>query len=67
MYSAGASGRLELHIKQKSYRTATGGRLHVLGELSISLAKGEVGAPVGPSGCDKTTLLRIIMGLDRDF
>ena len=67
MYPAGASGRLELHIKQKSYRTATGGRLHVLGELSISLAKGEVAALVGPSGCGKTTLLRIIMGLDRDF
>jgi ABC-type nitrate/sulfonate/bicarbonate transport system ATPase subunit len=67
MYPAGASGRLELHIKNKSYRAATGGRLHVLGELSIMLAKGEVAAVVGPSGCGKTTLLRIIMGLDRDF
>jgi ABC-type nitrate/sulfonate/bicarbonate transport system ATPase subunit len=67
MYPAGASGRLEIRIKQKSYRAVTGGRLHVLGELSISLAKGEVAALVGPSGCGKTTLLRIIMGLDRDF
>jgi len=67
MYPAGASGRLELRIKHKSYRTATGGRLHVLGGLSIALAKGEVAALVGPSGCGKTTLLRIIMGLDRDF
>jgi ABC-type nitrate/sulfonate/bicarbonate transport system ATPase subunit len=67
MYPGGASGRLELHIKQKSYRTAAGGRLHVLGELSIALAKGEVAALAGPSGCGKTTLLRIIMGLDRDF
>jgi len=67
MYPAGASGRLEIHIKQKFYRAATGGQLHVLGELSISLAKGEVAALVGPSGCGKTTLLRIIMGLDRDF
>jgi ABC-type nitrate/sulfonate/bicarbonate transport system ATPase subunit len=67
MYPAGASGRLELHIKQKSYRTAAGGRLHVLGELSIALAKGEVAALVGPSGCGKTTLLRTIVGLDRDF
>jgi len=67
MYPAGVSGRLELHIKNKSYRAATGGRLHVLGELSITLAKGEVAALVGPSGCGKTTLLRIIMGLDRDF
>ncbi|MFZ1149725.1 MAG: ATP-binding cassette domain-containing protein, partial [Xanthobacteraceae bacterium] len=67
MYPAGASGRLEIHIKHKSYRAATGGRLHVLGELSFALAKGEVAALVGPSGCGKTTLLRIIMGLDRDY
>jgi NitT/TauT family transport system ATP-binding protein len=67
MYPAGASGRLELHIKQKSYRAATGGRLQVLGAISIVLSKGEVAALVGPSGCGKTTLLRIIMGLDRDF
>ena len=67
MSPAGALGRLELHIKKKSYRTAAGGRLHVLGELSIALAKGEVAALVGPSGCGKTTLLRIITGLDRDF
>ncbi|MGC2079821.1 MAG: ATP-binding cassette domain-containing protein [Xanthobacteraceae bacterium] len=67
MYPVGASGRLELHIKQKSYRAATGGRLQVLGEISIALSKGEVAALVGPSGCGKTTLLRIIMGIDRDF
>jgi NitT/TauT family transport system ATP-binding protein len=67
MYPAGASGQLELHIKHKSYRAATGGRLQVLGEISITLPKGEVAALVGPSGCGKTTLLRIIMGVDRDF
>jgi len=39
----------------------------VLGDLSITLANGEVAAIVGPSGCGKTTLLRIIVGLDRDF
>jgi ABC-type nitrate/sulfonate/bicarbonate transport system ATPase subunit len=67
MSPAGGSGRLELHIKHKSYRAASGGRLHVLGEISFSLANGEVAAVVGPSGCGKTTLLRIIVGLDRDF
>jgi len=56
-----------VHIKRKFYRAASGGRLHVLGELSIALANGEVAAIVGPSGCGKTTLLRIIVGLDRDF
>jgi len=61
------SGRLEVHVKQKSYRTASGGRLQVLDDLSITLNNGEVAALVGPSGCGKTTLLRIIVGLDRDF
>lgn len=67
MSSAGASGRLELHIKHKSYRGASGGRLHVLGEMTFAVANGEVVALVGPSGCGKTTLLRIIVGLDRVF
>ena len=67
MPPAGAPGRLEIHIKSKSFRAASGGRLHVLGELSISLGNGEVAALVGPSGCGKTTLLRIVVGLDRDF
>jgi ABC-type nitrate/sulfonate/bicarbonate transport system ATPase subunit len=56
-----------VRIRHKSYRAASGGRLHVLGELSIAVANGEVAAIVGPSGCGKTTLLRIIVGLDRDF
>jgi ABC-type nitrate/sulfonate/bicarbonate transport system ATPase subunit len=56
-----------VRIKGKSYRGASGGRLDVLGELSIVLGTGEVAAVVGPSGCGKTTLLRIIAGLDRDF
>jgi ABC-type nitrate/sulfonate/bicarbonate transport system ATPase subunit len=67
MSPAGVPGRLEVHIKRKSYRTASGGRLDVLGDLSIALKNGEVAALVGPSGCGKTTLLRIVVGLDRDF
>jgi NitT/TauT family transport system ATP-binding protein len=64
---AGARNRLDVSIKQKSFRAASGGKLEVLGELSFSLAGGEVAALVGPSGCGKTTLLRIVAGLDRDF
>src|SRR5215471_12752883 len=67
MSPAGAPGRLEVGIKQKFFRAASGNNLHVLGELSFSLANGEVAALVGPSGCGKTTLLRIIAGLDRDY
>ncbi len=67
MSPVGVPGRLEVAIKQKSFRAATGGKLQVLGELTLSLGNGEVGALVGPSGCGKTTLLRIIAGLDADY
>ena len=56
-----------MNIRHKSYRAASGGRLHVLDEISIALANGEVAAIVGPSGCGKTTLLRVIVGLDHEF
>jgi NitT/TauT family transport system ATP-binding protein len=64
---AGVRDRLDVSIKQKSFRAASGGQLKVLGELAFSLRNGEVAALVGPSGCGKTTLLRIVAGLDRDF
>jgi NitT/TauT family transport system ATP-binding protein len=67
MSRAGDQDRLEVHIKHKSYRKASGGELQVLGAFSIAVASGEVAALVGPSGCGKTTLLRIIVGLDSDF
>src|SRR5438067_424449 len=57
MSPAGARGRLDVNIKQKSFRAASGGKLHVLGELVFSLRSGELAALVGPSGCGKTTLL----------
>src|SRR5882757_3211906 len=67
MSPAGVRDRLDVAIKQKSFRSASGGQLQVLGELAFSLAHGEVAALVGPSGCGKTTLLRIIAGLEREF
>jgi ABC-type nitrate/sulfonate/bicarbonate transport system ATPase subunit len=67
MLPAGVRGRLNVNIKQKSFRAASGGKLQVLGELAFSLGSGQVAALVGPSGCGKTTLLRIVAGLDRDF
>jgi ABC-type nitrate/sulfonate/bicarbonate transport system ATPase subunit len=67
MPRVGDPERLEVRIKRKAYRSASGGEIEVLGALSITAPKGEVAALVGPSGCGKTTLLRIIVGLDSDF
>ncbi len=67
MPPAGVRNRLDVGIKQKSYQSAAGGKLHVLGEIALALDAGEVAALVGPSGCGKTTLLRIIAGLESDF
>ena len=39
------------------------GDLHVLDEVSLSVAPGEVVAVVGPSGCGKSSLLDIVCGL----
>ena len=41
------------------------GERQVLGRVSLSLARGERVALLGPSGIGKTTLMRIVAGLDR--
>lgn len=43
------------------------GDTQVLGPLSLSLAAGEVLAVLGPSGVGKSTLLRLIAGLDAEY
>ncbi len=67
MSPAGVRNRLDVRIGRKSYRGASGGELHVLDGLALTLEAGEVAALVGPSGCGKTTLLRIVAGLERDY
>jgi lipoprotein-releasing system ATP-binding protein len=48
----------------KSYPVA-GERLHVLRDLDIEVARGEMVAIVGASGVGKSTLLHVLGGLDR--
>jgi NitT/TauT family transport system ATP-binding protein len=67
MSPAGDLRQLDVSIKHKSYRAASGGTIEVLRDMAFALKAGAVGALVGPSGCGKTTLLRIITGLDSDY
>lgn len=55
---------MSLHLAIKSKRF---GGVEVLHDLVFQVARGEVLAVLGPSGVGKSTLLRIIAGLDRDF
>ena len=59
--------RLEVDIKSKTFKSASGKRHEVLASVSFSLQAEEVAVFVGPSGCGKSTLLRILAGLDHDF
>lgn len=43
------------------------GNTRILGPIKFSVEPGECVALLGPSGIGKTTLLRIICGLDREF
>jgi ABC-type nitrate/sulfonate/bicarbonate transport system ATPase subunit len=58
---------IELFIRCKCFRTASGAEREIFNDFSLSLAEGQVHVLFGPSGCGKTTLLRILVGLDSDF
>ncbi len=67
MSPVGVPRQLEIKIARKAFRTTSGEVREVLRDFSTSLAAGKIHALVGPSGYGKTTLLRIVIGLDRDF
>ena len=57
-----ADGVIDIHVKEKRYQANT-----VLADLRITLKAGERVAVLGPSGVGKSTLLRIVAGIDTDF
>jgi sulfonate transport system ATP-binding protein len=48
-------------------RTKRFGAKTVLADVEIAIAQGEIVALVGASGCGKSSLLRLIAGLDHDY
>jgi len=59
-----AAALLEVRGLGKSYPTPDGARLRVLAGLDLSIPAGQILALLGPTGCGKTTLLRLLLGLE---
>lgn len=59
--------RLFVRIETKSYAGPSGRRREVLRDVSFSGGAGEIIALLAPSGAGKTSALRIVLGLDRDY
>jgi ABC-type nitrate/sulfonate/bicarbonate transport system ATPase subunit len=58
---------LEVDIRAKAFPTTRGSARQILQNVAFTAAPGEVLALLGPSGIGKSTILRITLGLDRDF
>ncbi len=63
---AANGGTLEIAIARKAFATSQG-RLPVLRDICLTIDPGEFVCVVGGSGCGKTTLLRILAGLETEY
>ena len=67
MLDAGASPLLEARIRRKCHRMPSGAPEATVADVTLSIRHGEILCLIGPSGAGKTTILRILLGLDRGF
>jgi sulfonate transport system ATP-binding protein len=67
MHGAGAPFPIRLEIDRKVYRGRGREPVDAVRGLALAIAAGETLCLIGPSGAGKTTALRILVGLDRDF
>jgi NitT/TauT family transport system ATP-binding protein len=58
---------LTLTVRRKVYRPAGAEPVDAVRDLVVTVRAGETLCLIGPSGAGKTTTLRILLGLDRDF
>ena len=67
MQHVGVQSLLKVHVENKTFVGANGGRTQALKGASLTLRENSFTVFFGPSGCGKSTLLRILAGLDTDF
>lgn len=58
---------LRVSVTSKVYRRAGTEPVEAVRGLAFEVGRGEITCLIGPSGAGKTTTLRILLGLDRDF
>jgi len=56
--------RIELNQVSRTYENQRGERIEALRDVSLEIDDGELVCLLGPTGCGKTTLLRLIAGLE---
>ena len=58
---------LEISIRAKTYASARRTARQILQDVGFTAMRGEVLALLGPSGIGKSTILRVVLGLDQAF